>query len=241
MVLSMDVKIVNLVRELRGLSIRELARRTGSVQPRNLASHFAGQSGKVSQEKLSSVCKVLDLSENGLLPGIHRWSIPSAMTSDVEKAEYLVREFCPGGVKVYPLRSANIVQAIVPASLGNFLPWILWVLVPLASPLIRIVLAIKPSAKHLNFLGSSRSLCLKYFGGTLPDGSSPDEIPASAWISLPPEVFDRIGRDEALTVPDLDVIIGISGSSDWTWERLNAVLESKGITPEEAARKYGIL
>ena len=237
----MDVKIVNLVRELSGLSIREVARRTGSVQPRNLASHFAGQSGKVSQEKLSSVCKALGLSENGLLPRIHHWTIPSAMTSDVEKAEYLVREFCPGGVKVYPLRSANLVQVFVPASLGNFLPWIAWVLVPVASPQVRIVLGIKPSAKHLNFLGSSRSLCLKYFGGTLPDGSSPDEIPASAWISLPPEVFDRIKTDPDLTVPDLDAILGISGSPALTWERLAAVLQGKGITPEETARKMGVL
>ena len=237
----MDVKIVNLVRELRGLSIRELARRTGSVQPRNLASHFAGQSGKVSQEKLSGVCRVLDLSENGLVSGIHRWVIPSAMTSDVEKAEYIVREFCPGGVKVYPLCSANILQAIVPASIGNFLPWIVWVLVPATSPLIRIVLAIKPSVKHLNFLGSSRSLTLKYVGGTLPDGSSPDEISSSDWIPLPPEIFDRIKSDPDLTVPDLDSILGISGASDWTWERLTAVLQGKGMTPEEAARKMGIL
>jgi hypothetical protein len=238
----MDVKIVNLVRELRGLSIREVARRTGSVQPRNLASHFSGQSGKVSQEKLSSVYKVLDLSENGLVSGIHRWSIPSQTMSDMEKAEYLIRELCPGGVRVYPLRSANIVHNIVPASFGSFLPWMLWILTPIIPSEVRIVLSIKPSAKNLNmFLGSTREINLKYLGGVLPDGSSPDEIPSSAWIPLPPEIFDRIKSDPDLIVPDLDAILGISGSPDWTWERLMAVLQGKGMTPEEVARKCGVL
>lgn len=238
----MDVKIVNITRELSGLSIRELARRTGNVQARNLASHFAGQSGKVSQEKLSGVYKVLDLSETGLLPGIHRWTIPSQTMSDIEKAEYLIRELCPGGVRVYPLRSDNIVQAIIPASFGSFLPWMLWILTPIILQDVRIVLSIKPSAKNLNmFLGSTRELILKYFGGVLPDGSSPDEIPSSAWIPIPPEIFDRIKSDSDMTVPDLDAILGISGSSDWTWERLTAVLQGRGITPEEAARKCGVL
>jgi hypothetical protein len=93
----------------------------------------------------------------------------------------------------------------------------------------------------LNFLGSTRSLNPKYFGGILPDGSSPDEIPSSAWIPIRPEIFARVKSDPELTVPDLDAILGISGSPDWTWERVNAILKGKGMTPEEAARKCGIL
>jgi hypothetical protein len=50
----------------------------------------------------------------------------------------------------------------------------------------------------------------------------------------------RIKSDPELTVPDLDTILGISGSPDWTWERLNAILQGKGMTPEEVARKCGI-
>ncbi|EQD33511.1 hypothetical protein B1A_18996, partial [mine drainage metagenome] len=175
-------------------------------------------------DKIGRVLKVLGLSDTGLLLGIHRWEIPSQMTNDVEKAEYLVRELCPGGSKVYPIRSENLVQAIVSSSLGNFLPWIAWVLVPVAFPQIRIVLSIKPSAKHLNFIGSFRSLSPKSFEGILPDGSSPEEIPSSAWIPIRPEIFTRIKSDQELTVPDFDAILGISGNSDWTWERLNAML-----------------
>lgn len=235
-----DPFLIDSLRVFKGLSLRELAKIAG-LNASGLSFWIRGKEKRVSMERLKSAKTVLGLSDTGLLPGIHRWIIPSATTSDVEKAEYIVREFCPGGVTVFPLRSANLVQAFVPASLGNFLPWIAWVLLPVASPQVRIVIGIKPSAKHLNFLGSSRPLALKSVGGTLPDGSSPEEIPASAWISLPTEVFSRIKTDLDLSVPDLDAILGISGSSDWTWERVNSVLESKGITPEETARKMGIL
>ncbi len=54
------------------------------------------------------------------------------------------------------------------------------------------------------------------------------------------ESFSRIEADESLTIHDLDVILGISESSDWTWERLNADLQRKGISPEKAARRCGI-
>jgi hypothetical protein len=236
----MDVKIVNLVRELRGLSIRELARRTGSVQPRNLASHFAGQSGKVSQEKLSGVCRVLDLSENGLVSGIHRWVIPSPMASDMEKAEYLIRELCPGGVIVYPIQPKTFFPQGISENIISLNDRTV-VLVPMALPLVRIVLAAKLVFGTLYPVSSCRFVNLKYFGGVLPDGSSPEEIPSSAWIPLPPEILDRIKSDSDLTVPDLDAILGISVDSGWTWERLTAVLQGKGMTPEEAARKMGIL
>lgn len=239
---KLDVGILDLLRTMKSLSLRELARKTNNSHG-NLSTWFQGKMSSLSNERAEEIQRVLGIDPltGRLFVGIHRWTIPSAMTSDVEKAEYIVREFCPGGSTVFPLQSANLVQAFVPASLGNFLPWIAWVLVPVASPQIRIVLGIKPSAKHLNFLGSSRPLALKSVGGKLPDGSSPEEIPASAWISLPPEVFDRIKTDSDLSVPDLDAILGISGSSDWTWERLNAILQGKGMTPEEVARKCGIL
>jgi hypothetical protein len=47
-------------------------------------------------------------------------------------------------------------------------------------------------------------------------------------------------RDETLTVAELDLLLGVNGNSGWTWERLNAVLEEKGIIPEEVAQKYGL-
>ncbi|MHB8370915.1 MAG: helix-turn-helix domain-containing protein [Leptospirales bacterium] len=238
--MSISIQIADEIRKLKGISIRELAK-TAEVNQAHLSGWFREIPGRMGMDKIERVLKVLGLADSNLLSGIHRWMIPSQMTSDVEKAEYLVRELCPGGGKLYPLRSANIVQAIIPASFGSFLPWMLWVLVPIASPQVRIVFSIKPSPKTLNFLGSIRSLYPKYFGGILPDGSSPDEIPSSAWIPIPPEIFDRIKSDSDMTVPDLDAILGISGSSNWTWERLNAVLQGKGITPEETARKMGIL
>jgi len=159
----------------------------------------------------------------------------------MEKAEYLIRELCPGGVIVYPIQPKktffpqNTSENIILLNDRAF------VLIPMTLPLVRIVLTAKLVLGTLYPISSCRFVNPKYFGGVLPDGSIPDEIPSSAWMPLPPEIFDRIKSDPDLIVPDLDAILGISGSSDWTWERLNAVLESKGITPEEAARKMRIL
>lgn len=239
--MAISIQIADEIRKLKGISIRELAR-SAEVNQAHLSGWFREIQGKMGMDKIEKVLKVLGLSDTGLLPGIHHWAIPSQTTNDMEKVEYLIREFCPGGVKIYPLRSANIVHNIVPASFGSFLPWMLWILAPIISQNVRIVLSVKSSAKNLNtFLGSTRDLCPKYFGGVLPDGSSRDWIPTSAWIPLPTEIFDRIKSDPNLGVPDLDAILGISGVSAWTWERLNAVLQGKGITPEEAARKCGLV
>lgn len=232
-----DPFFIDNLRELKGLSLRKLAEKSG-LDPSSLSYWIRGKESRVSAERLKSAKTVLGLSETGLLPGIHRWTIPSLMTSDIEKTEYLIRELCPGGTTVFPIQPQNIVPTEV-----RFFFWMAWALVlfPLTAPQVRIVLTAKISPKHLNFMGGSRFVNPKYFKGVLPDGSSPDEIPSSAWITLPPEVFDRIKTDSELNVPDLDAILGISGSSDWTWERVNSVLESKGITPEETARKMGIL
>ena len=239
--MAISIQIADEIRKLKGISIRELAK-SAEVNQAHLSGWFREIQGKMGMDKIERVLKVLGLSDTSLLPGIHHWAIPSQMTSDMEKVEYLIREFCPGGVKVYPLRSANIIHNIVPASFGSFLPWMLWILTPIILPEVRIVISVKPSAKNLNtFLGSTRDLCLKYFGGVLPDGSSPDQIPTSSWIPLRPEIFERIKSDPELTVPELDAILGISGSPDWTWERLAATLQGKGMTPEEVARKCGIL
>ena len=238
---KLDVGILDLLRTMKSLSLRELARKTNNSHG-NLSTWFQGKISSLSNERAEEIQRVLGIDPltGRLFSGIHRWTIPSETTYDIEKAEYIIRELCLGRVRVYPLRSANLVQAIVTASLGNFLPWIAWVLVPVASPQIRIVLSIKPSAKHMNFIGSFRSLSPKFFGGILPDGSSPEEIPSSAWIPIRPEIFLRVKSDPELTVHDLDAILGISGSPEWTWERLTAVLQGKGITPEETARKMGI-
>lgn len=88
---------IDSLRELKGLSLRKLAEKSG-LDPSSLSYWIRGKESRVSAERLKSAQKVLGLSETGLLPDIHYWTIPSAMTSDVKKAEYLVREFCLGGV-----------------------------------------------------------------------------------------------------------------------------------------------
>ncbi|AFS54628.1 hypothetical protein LFML04_2439 [Leptospirillum ferriphilum ML-04] len=60
------------------------------------------------------------------------------------------------------------------------------------------------------------------------------------WIYPTEAVFQRLIEDEALTVAELDLLLGVNGNSGWTWERLSAALEEKGIIPEEVAQKYGL-
>ena len=230
-----DPLLIDVLRELKGLSLRKLAEKSG-LDPSSLSYWIRGKESRVSGERLKNAKSVLGISDSGLIPGIHRWIIPSPSSSEMEKAEHLIRELCPGGVKIYPAYSEVLTQAPSTGSIVDRLPWILWVLAPIISPDIRIVLSIKPPNKRGFLPESFRSLSPGNFSGILSDGSSPKEIPSSIWKALLPQFIERVHSDEGLTVPDLDSILGISESSEWTWERVIAKLKAKGITPEETAR-----
>jgi len=130
----------------------------------------------------------------------------------------------------------NIVLDLLP----RLLPFIAWILIPIESPGVRIVLTIAPSPKHLNFLGSSRSFSPEAMGWNLPDGTFPKEIQKSSWITLPTELFERIKSDPSLTISDLDEILGISGRSDSTWNLVLRKAKEAGLNPEEVAERLGL-
>jgi transcriptional regulator with XRE-family HTH domain len=230
-----DPFLIDVLRELKGLSLRKLAEKSG-LDPSSLSYWIRGKENRVSRERLKNAKLVLGISDSGLLTGIHRWVIPSPTSSDMEKAEHLIRELSPGGVKVYPVYSDILTQAPTSASIIDHLSWILWVLAPITSTDVRIVLSIKPPNKRGFLPKSYRSLSLPNFSGVISDGSSPKEIPSSVWKALLPQFFERIHSDAGLTIPDSDSILGISGNSEWTWERVVARLNAKGISPEETAR-----
>ncbi len=230
-----DPFLIDVLRELKGLSLRKLAEKSG-LDPSSLSYWIRGKENRVSGERLKYAKSVLGISDSGLLPGIHRWVIPSPTSSVMEKAEHLIRELSPGGVKVYPVYSDILTQAPTSASIVDRLSWTLWVLAPIISPDVRIVLSLKPPSKRGFLPESLRTPSPRNFSGVLSDGSSPKEIPSSAWKALPPQFIERVQSDEGLTVPDLDSILGISGSTEWTWERVIAKLKATGVTPEETAR-----
>jgi len=230
-----DPFFIDSLRGLKGLSLRKLAEKSG-LDPSSLSYWIRGKESRVSTERLKSAKTVLGLSETGLLPGLHRWKVPSMAVWDVEKVEYAVRTLLSGGgTVVIVAREGIVAQHLIFNQALVFVPTIF--------PDVRIVLKYGLSVQRINPIAPERGVRL---GGLGPGwkwhgGSIADESPMEAFLKVSSESFDRIDSDETLTVPDLDAILGISGSSDWTWERLNAVLQGKGITPEETARKMGIL
>jgi len=230
-----DPFFIDSLRGLKGLSLRKLAEKSG-LDPSSLSYWIRGKESRVSTERLKSAKTVLGLSETGLLPGIHRWKTPSMVVWDIEKAEYALRTLLPGGgTVVIVARDGIVAQHLI---FNQAL-----VFVPTVFQDIRIILKYALSVQRINPIAQERGIKLgglgpgwKWYGGSVAD-----ESPMDAFLKLPSKSFNRIDTDESLTVPDLDALLGISGVSDWTWERVSAVLESKGITPEEAARKCGVL
>ena len=121
-----------------------------------------------------------------------------------------------------------------------------WVLLPNSRQDVRIILEIAPSPHSLSSIFSPENLGK---GWTWPSGSVVVKPPQSDWKIIETGAFTRLfprgigdGRvfgEESLTVPDLDAILGISGSSDWTWERVNSVLESRGSLRRKQRGKWG--
>ena len=232
-----DVGILDLMRTMKSLSLRELARKTNNSHG-NLSTWFQGKMSSLSNERAEEIQRVLGIDPltGRLFAGIHRWKTPSTTVWDIEKAEYAVRTLFSGGGTV-----------VVVARDGIIAPHLIFnqalVFVPIVFPDVRIVLKYGLSVQRINPIAPERCVKLGGLGSgwKWQGGSVADECPMDAIQKISSKSFDRIDADESLTVSDLDAILGISGSPDWTWERLTAVLQGKGITPEEAARKMGIL
>ncbi|MHB1287619.1 MAG: hypothetical protein ACYCYP_13920 [Leptospirales bacterium] len=149
----------------------------------------------------------------------------------MKKSEELFRVLFPEGMRYY----------FVVEDQRDLDPWGcdpcgrgLKVVVPVGQPNVRVL--IQCSLMEKKFLWPDAE------GGM----SSRAELSGSkdSWIYPQNPVFERIIKDETLTVAELDLLLGVNGGSNgdsvWTWERLNAALEEKGIIPEEVAQKYGL-
>lgn len=204
--------------------------------------------GRVGKEKLEKVAEHLGLDPmtGTLLPGVHRWTVPSLLIADVLQTESIVQKLLPGGGTIYPVRRKNrILNKLTTESYVPWFPWIRWVLVPLAFPDIRVILKMGEKVKQLiNPFDNHSPDPSRMEGWFWPDGSkgnSKEEIKKTLWVDLPEEMFLRLSNTEDLSVPDMDAITGITGNMKWTWESLIPALKAKGITPEEIARNYGLL
>ncbi len=204
--------------------------------------------GRVGKEKLEKAAEHLGLdSETGkLLSGVHRWIVPSPLIEDVLQAESIIQKFLPGGGTIYPVQRKNYISnKMTTESYVPWSPWIRFVLVPLAFPGLRVILKMGEKIKQLiNPFDNHSPDPFRMEGWFWPDGSNGNEkgkIKKGLWVDLPEERFLRLSGDEKLSVPNLDEIMGISGSTAWTWERLISALKAKELTPDEIARSHGLL
>ena len=243
--MSTDPFLIDSLRSLRGQSLRKLAKDAG-IDASSLSYWLRGIERRVSEERLKPAKALLGLGEDGLLPGVHRWIVPSHLRADVLQTESIVQKILPGGGTIYPVRRENrILNKMTTETYVPWSPWIRWILVPLAFPNIRIILKMGEKVKQLlNPFDNHSPDPSRMEGWVWPDGSKgneKEEIKKTLWVDLPEEIFLRISGDENLSVLDLEAILGIAGNLQWTWERLIPALKAKGITPDEIARNHGLL
>lgn len=230
----LPVYIIDQVRTFKKMSVRELARVSG-VNQAHLSGWFREIPGRLSPGKIHRVLEVLGLDPSGFpLPGVHRFEPSSMAVSEMDRIEGTVRTLVPGGVTVVHLQ---------PETSERWTHYI-YVLIPNRRPEVRIVLLIPPML-FKDRLAPPRGLDLRGLGAgsKWPDGSISEENLANSVVTISSDQFERIQSwQESLTVPDLDFILGIpKGDSDWTWKTVTAALESRGIGPEETARKMGLV
>lgn len=251
--LPVDTKrwLIRILIELTGRSASSIAGMIG-VHRSGLTQWLKGRTtlGSESQDKVLKVLGIIDVGLDykvgKLLPGIHRWTVPSPLIEDVLQTESIVQKFLPGGGTIYPVRRENrILNKLTTESYVPWSPWIRLVLVPLSFPDVRVILKMGEKVKQLiNPFDNHTPDPFRMEGWVWPDGSKgteKEEIKKTLWVDLPEERFLRLSGDENLSGPDLDELIGISGSRAWTWEKLFSALKAKGIPPEEIARSQGLL
>ncbi|BAM06270.1 hypothetical protein [Leptospirillum ferrooxidans] len=246
--MTLERKMLLNISNLKGISTMRLANENDIPQA-NLSRWFKSQKGGyVKEEKIERMAKYLglDYKVGKLFPGVHRWTVPSHLIEDVLQVESIVQKFLPGGGTIYPVRRKNpILIKMTTESYVPWSPWVRWVLVPLAFPDLRVILKMGEKVKQLISPFDNHSPDpFRMEGWFCPEGSKgnkKEEIKKTLWVDLPEEMFLRLSGDEDLSVHDLDIILGITGSLGWTWEKLIPVLEAKGTTPDEIARNHGLL
>lgn len=230
----LPIDIIDQVRTFKKMSVRELGRVSG-VNHGNLSGWLRGIPERLSPGKIDRVLGALGLDPAGFpLPGIHRLEASSQSVSEMDRLEGTVRILVPGGSTVVFLRPDNILERRTQY---------LYALIPNLRLDLRVVLLIPPMT-FKDRLAPLRGLDLRGLGtgSKWLGGSTSDEVSPDFCVTLSPSRLDRIRQDWNLTVEGLDAMTGIpvSENRDWTWKRLGALLESKGIGPEETARKLGL-
>jgi len=229
----MDRTMLLFISKLREISILRMAK-VNNISQAQLSRFFGGKKGGyLGEEKIEKISRFLgvDYKTGKLLPGVHRWNslerwrVPPS-SDDMKISEELSRVlFAEGMVYYFVVKERPDPRGCDdPYGLG------LKVLVPVAQPDVRVVI--------LCTLMEGKFLWPDADGGM----SSRDDLSGSkdSWIYPPDPVFQRMMKDETLTVAELDILLGIKVELGWTWDRLVAVMKVNGMAPAEIAEKIGL-
>jgi len=230
--MAIDRNLLLFIARLKKISILKMAT-ANDISQAQLSRFFGGKKGGyLGEEKIEKVSRFLgvDYKTGKLLPGVHRWNslerwrVPPS-SDEVKNLEENFRTLFAEGMRYY-----FVVEEYDPRGGDNPYPVQgLKVLVPVAQPDVRVII--------LCTLMEGKFLWPDAEGGM----SSRDDLSGSkdSWIYPPDPVFQRMMKDETLTVAELDILLGIKGDLGWTWDRLVAVMEANGMTPAEIAEKIG--
>ena len=237
---SFDYRTIDALRDLKKLSARQLAQQSG-VSPGNLSGWLRGAPGRLGAERIGEVVKALGLDPSGSLqPGIHRWTTTMG-NEDIERFEHVVRSLLPGGVEaIFIWGNESMTELFILGGIARSI----YIFRPRLRPDIRIILILRQLSPK-SFLPSARSIRIGALGaGSFwYGGSRADQHPGDSFIEVPQNILHRLLDSEDLSVQILDDLLGLDPSKghNWTWEMVNSELDARGITPEETARKMGLV
>lgn len=232
-----DPFLIDSLRIFHGFSLRKLAKDAG-LDASGLSYTLRGIEIRVSRERLKPAMTLLGLGEDGLIPGIHRWTASSTLNEDIERVEKTISLLLPGGGTVIQVRRAGILNPISIESFSTFVSFVSWILIPDFFSDVRIILKIAPHRRFTQLINfpSLRTFSPANFGKDwrwLPKDNPQTDNPAK-WVTLSSRKYKTMMENNDLSIEVLDTILGLDGS-DWTWKSLLSRLKMIGETPNEVA------
>ncbi|MHB8544887.1 MAG: helix-turn-helix domain-containing protein [Leptospirales bacterium] len=253
-----DPFLIDSLRSFRGLSLRELAKLAG-LDASSLSYWLRGIESRVSKERLKPAKALLGLGEDGLLPGVHRWIVPSQSHEEIERVEKTVFRLLPGGGTVVQVRRSGCPNTNE-LSESPFLSWIAWVLIPDLYPDVRVIIRIGEKIPKTMKVCSIRDFNPANFA---PEwkwrdlSDDPETDNEKNWVTLSARRYKDLTNNTDLKVEEVDKFLsgfsgilpewdGVSFAADpgidygWTWDLILGKLKEAGLKPAEVAKKLGL-
>lgn len=222
--------LLTIANKLKGISISELAK-GNDISQSNLSKWFnEKKGGYVSEEKIIRMLKSLgvDYKTGKFLQEIHRWYIYS---KDPKIFIEPLNSVLSAGGELIPVRFclnkeiSYLTEGEVYDIGGEYRFY--FVAVPHdRSCRILIEIGFDPTDDFFLSIDSELRKTNWKIGKSIKFEADEKGI------------TDRL--EKTISIPELDTILG-ANASEWTWDRLVAVLKAQGKVPEEVARREGLL